>query len=149
MIKTSVLAVTAAVLVVTSASPDARQAAPSTHSLAAAQRVAGIVDRFEVVSSADAWGGATPAGAAGPYTVITGIVHGRLLPTHPDNAGIVDLARAPTDADGYVDYTTDAVILRPKSPTTARRVLFYDVANRGGNGTSRSLPSICAHTSSR
>jgi hypothetical protein len=95
------------------------------------QRVAGVVDRFEVVSTVDAWGGATPAGAAGPYTVVTGIVHGRLLPTHPDNAGIVDLAGAPRDADGYVEYTTDAVILRPKSASTARRVLFYDVANRG------------------
>ena len=98
---------------------------------AAQQRMAGMVDRFEVVSTVDAWGGATPAGAAGPYTVVTGIVHGRLLPTHPDNAGIVDLASAPRDADGYVDYTTDAVILRPKSAATARRVLFYDVANRG------------------
>ena len=95
------------------------------------QRVAGVVDRFEVVSTVDAWGGATPAGAAGPYTVVTGVVHGRLLPTHPDNAGIVDLASAPRDADGYVEYTTDAVILRPKSASTARRVLFYDVANRG------------------
>jgi len=95
------------------------------------QRAAGVVDRFEVVSTVDAWGGATPAGAAGPYTVVTGIVHGRLLPTHPDNAGIVDLANAPRDADGYVDYTTDAVILRPKSAATARRVLFYDVVNRG------------------
>ena len=95
------------------------------------QRAAGVVDRFEVVSTVDAWGGATPAGAAGPYTVVTGIVHGRLLPTHPDNAGIVDLANAPRDADGYVDYTTDAVILRPKTAATARRVLFYDVANRG------------------
>ena len=132
MIKPTVLAITAAVLVATSASPGARQAAPLTHTRAVSQRDAGIIDRFEVVSSADAYGGATPAGAAGPYTVVTGVVHGRLLPTHPDNAGIVDLDRAPTDADGYVDYTTDVVILRPKSPTAARRVLFYDVVNRGG-----------------
>lgn len=92
---------------------------------------AGIVDQLEVVSSADAYGGVTPAGAAGPYTVISGIVHGRLNPNHPDNAGIVDLGKAPLDADGYVDYTTDVVILRPKSAANARRVLFYDVVNRG------------------
>jgi hypothetical protein len=132
VIKPTVLAVAAAVLVIASASPGARQAAPLTHTRAVMQRDAGIVDRFEVVSTVDAYGGATPAGAAGPYSVVTGIVHGRLLPTHPDNAGIVDLDRAPTDADGYVDYTTDVVILRPKSAGTARRVLFYDVANRGG-----------------
>ena len=92
---------------------------------------AGVVDQLEVVSSVDAYGGATPAGAAGPYTVITGIVHGKLDPSHPDNAGIVDLGNAPRDADGFVDYTTDVVILRPKSAANARRVLFYDVVNRG------------------
>jgi len=112
----------------TSSSPLPARPAPTP---GVQQRAAGVVDRFEVVSTIDAWGGATPAGAAGPYTVVTGIVHGRLLPTHPDNAGIVDLADAPRDADGYVDYTTDAVILRPKSASSARRVLFYDVVNRG------------------
>src|SRR3982750_1011442 len=29
---------------------------------------AGVIDQLEVVSSVDAYGGATPAGAAGPYT---------------------------------------------------------------------------------
>ena len=91
----------------------------------------GGIDQFEVVSSVDAYAGATPAGAAGPYTVITGIVHGRLNPKHPDNAGIVDLSNAPLDADGLASYTTDVVILRPKTAATARRVLFYDVVNRG------------------
>ncbi|GAC1411955.1 MAG: alpha/beta hydrolase domain-containing protein [Burkholderiaceae bacterium] len=89
------------------------------------------VDRFEVVSTVDAYNGATPPGAAGPYQVITGVVHGKLDPADPANAGIVDLANAPRDADGFVVYTTDAVILRPKNPATAKRVLFYDVVNRG------------------
>ena len=91
----------------------------------------GSIDRFEIVSTTDAYGGATPAGAAGPYSVITGIVHGKLNPKHPENAGIVDLAGARPDAEGYVLYTTDVVILRPKSPADGRRVLFYDVVNRG------------------
>ncbi|WP_077037913.1 alpha/beta hydrolase domain-containing protein [Pelomonas sp. KK5] len=94
-------------------------------------RKAGFVDRFEVVSSVDAYNGATPSGAAGPYVVVTGIVHGKLDPRHPDNAGIADIDKAAVDADGYVAYTTDVVILRPKSATGARRVLFYDVVNRG------------------
>jgi hypothetical protein len=94
--------------------------------------LAGIIERFEVVSSVDAYGGATPVGAAGPYVVITGVVHGELNPASPANADIVDLKNAPVGSDGYVAYTTDVVILRPKSATNARRVLFYDVANRGG-----------------
>jgi hypothetical protein len=92
---------------------------------------AGMVDQLEIVSTVDAYSGATPAGAAGPYSVITGIVHGKLNPSHPDNAGIIDLANAPVGADGYVSYTTDVVILRPKAAANARRVLFYDVVNRG------------------
>ena len=96
-----------------------------------APKAGSVIDRLEIVSTADAYNGAVPAGAAGPYQVITGIVHGKLLPTDPDNAGIVDLANAPTDADGYVTYSTDVVILRPKNAANARRVLFYDVVNRG------------------
>lgn len=93
---------------------------------------AGVVDRFEVVATQEAYRGATPAGAAGPYVVITAIAHGRLDPAHPDNAAIVDLALAPRDADGWVRYSTDATVLRPKHARDARRVLFYDVVNRGG-----------------
>ncbi|HSV36058.1 MAG TPA: alpha/beta hydrolase domain-containing protein [Ramlibacter sp.] len=91
----------------------------------------GSMQRLEIVSTADAYGGATPAGAAGPYTVITAIAHGQLDPKHPDNAGIADLDKAPVDAKGMVSYSTDVVILRPKSASNARRILFYDVVNRG------------------
>ncbi|MFC5476279.1 alpha/beta hydrolase domain-containing protein [Paraherbaspirillum soli] len=94
-------------------------------------QAAGIIDQFEVVSSVPAFNGVTPPGASGPYQVITGIVHGKLNPSAPDNAGIVDLQHAPLDADGYVAYTTDVVILRPQNAHNARRVLFYDVVNRG------------------
>jgi len=92
---------------------------------------AGVIDQFEVVSTTDAFNGATPAGAAGPYSIITGIVHGKLNPGHPDNARIIDLYKAPVGTDGAVSYTTDVVILRPKAAANARRVLFYDVVNRG------------------
>ena len=94
-------------------------------------RQAGVIDRFEVTSTVDAYGGATPPGAAGPYQVVSGIVHGKVAVSAPENAGIVDLANAPVDADGYVSYTTDVVLLRPKNPLNGKRVLFYDVVNRG------------------
>ena len=97
----------------------------------AAASLAGSVERFEIRSSVDAYGGATPGNAAGPYTVITGVVHGKLNPNHPDNAGIVDLKSAPVDASGNVAYDTDVVILRPKTAATARRVMLYEVVNRG------------------
>ena len=91
---------------------------------------AGYIDRLETVSTYDAYGGAS-FGEVGPYQVIVAIAHGKLDPRHPANAGIVDLKLAPRDGDGLVDYSEDVVILRPKSAATARRVLFYDVVNRG------------------
>ncbi len=78
----------------------------------------------------DAYDGGT-FGSVGQYEVISGIVHGRLNPSHPANAGIVDLNLAPVDSEGMVEYTTDFVILRPKEVANAKRILFYDINNRG------------------
>ena len=91
---------------------------------------AGYVDRLEITATYDAYGGAS-FGDAGPYQVIAGIVHGKLDPANAANAGIVDITLAPRDARGLVDYSEDFVILRPKSAANAKRVLFYDVVNRG------------------
>ena len=91
----------------------------------------GVIRSFEITSSAPAYGGATPPGAAGPYRVITGVVHGALDPMAPANRGIADLRRAPRAKDGLVEYSTDVVILRPERAADARRILFYDVVNRG------------------
>src|SRR5580692_11413430 len=108
--------------------PRTPQSAAKTDAHGAA---AGFIDQLEIKSVADAYGG-TSFGNTGPYVVISGIVHGKINPSHPANAGIVDLNRAPVGADGFVAYTTDFVILRPKNAATAKRILFYDVANRGG-----------------
>jgi hypothetical protein len=97
----------------------------------AAAAPAGGIREFQVLSTAPAYGGATPTGAAGPYEVITGTVHGELDPAAPANAGIADLKLAPVGPDGMVAYSTDVVILRPVRAADARRVLFYDVVNRG------------------
>jgi len=90
----------------------------------------GYVDSLEIVSTYDAYGGAS-FGSVGPYTVIVAIAHNKLDPDHPANAGIVDVKLAPRDARGMVDYSEDVVILRPTSAANAKRVLFYDVVNRG------------------
>ncbi|HEX8967148.1 MAG TPA: alpha/beta hydrolase domain-containing protein, partial [Chloroflexota bacterium] len=87
------------------------------------------IDWFEIKSRGDAFGGQS-FGAIGPYEAIVAVAHGKLDPNAAANAGIVDLDKAPR-TDGLVEYATDVVILRPKNPATARRVLFYDVVNRG------------------
>ncbi|WP_431257957.1 alpha/beta hydrolase domain-containing protein [Roseateles chitinivorans] len=96
-----------------------------------AHSAAGIIDNFQVISTVDAFNGATPPGAAGPYILITAIAHGKLDPLHPLNAGIVDIQNAARDSNGMVSYSTDVLILRPKSAANAVRVLYYDVVNRG------------------
>jgi len=90
----------------------------------------GYIDNLEILKSYYAYGGQS-FGNVGPYQVIVGIIHGKLNPNHPANAGIVDVKLAPTDANGLVNYTEDFVILRPQYPGHAKRVLFYDVVNRG------------------
>jgi Alpha/beta hydrolase domain len=113
----------------TSPTPDSGTPVPDAGSPDAGP-VAGIIQNLEIVSTYTAYDGGT-FGAVGTYTVISGIVHGKLNPNHPANAGIVDLGLAPVDANGMVDYTTDFVILRPTEVTNATRILFYDVNNRG------------------
>jgi hypothetical protein len=98
---------------------------------AARPPAAAFIQNFQILSVAPAYGGATPPGAAGPYEVITAIAHGELDPNNPANSGIVDLRNAPRGADGLVAYSTDVVILRPAHAADAKRVLFYDVVNRG------------------
>src|SRR4029077_1164762 len=93
-------------------------------------RRAGYIDRFEIVSTYDAYGGVS-FGNVGPYQVIVAVAHGKLDPRNRANAGIIDLDLAPRDEDGLVSYSADVVILRPKSARNAKRVLFYDVVNRG------------------
>src|ERR687886_470383 len=96
---------------------------------AGAQAAAGV-DRLEIKSVSDAFGGAS-FGAVGPYEYVAAVAHGKLDPNDPANAGIVDLDKAPRDSDGLVEYQTDVGILRPKDPSRGSRVLFYDVVNRG------------------
>jgi hypothetical protein len=70
-------------------------------------------------------------GAAGPYVRIRAIAHGELDPAAPANAAIDDLARAPRNARGMVEYDTDVFILRPADVAKGSGVLLYDVTNRG------------------
>src|SRR5216683_5184153 len=70
-------------------------------------------------------------GAAGAYVRIKGVARGVLDPAAPANARIVDLDKAPTNARGLVEYTTDVDILRPKDALRGSGILVYDVPNRG------------------
>ncbi|WP_342105217.1 alpha/beta hydrolase domain-containing protein [Methylobacterium sp. SI9] len=70
-------------------------------------------------------------GPAGPYERVIGFARGEIDPADPANAGIADIALAPRNARGLVEYRTDLFILRPKDPKRGSGTLLYEVLNRG------------------
>jgi hypothetical protein len=54
-----------------------------------------------------------PFGDAGPYERLDGTVYFAVDPSHPANAGIVDLAEAPRDDQGRVRFEADLCLLQP------------------------------------
>jgi hypothetical protein len=70
-------------------------------------------------------------GPAGDYEQLTGTISGEVDPKDPKNAIIQDLALAPVNARGMVEYKTDFVMLKPKDMSKASGVLRYDAPNRG------------------
>src|SRR5438309_1625530 len=65
------------------------------------------------------------------YERIDGKLHFAVDPNHAANGRIVDLDKAPRDAEGRVRYWADFVLLQPADPGRANRRLLYYVVNRG------------------
>jgi hypothetical protein len=70
-------------------------------------------------------------GTVGTYEQVTGTIKGELDPKDSKNAIIQDLALAPVNARGMVEYTADFTMLKPKDMSKANGVLRYDAPNRG------------------
>ena len=70
-------------------------------------------------------------GAVGQYEKLVGRAFGEVDPHDPRNAVIVDIALAPRNARGMVEYSTDIYILRPVDPDRGNHRLFFEVNNRG------------------
>src|SRR5215470_19207715 len=85
-----------------------------------------------VVESREDVLGARPFGNAGPYEKLTGIVEFALDPAHAANVGIVDLGRAPRDANGRVTASANFMVLRPKAVRREQATALLEVSNRGG-----------------
>lgn len=74
-------------------------------------------------------------GQVGQYEKLVGRAYGELDPESPLNAVITDIALAPRNARGRVEYSTDFYILKPRDPARGNRVLLFDVTNRGNKIT--------------
>ena len=87
------------------------------------------VERLNITERTPFAGGQS-FGATGAYEKLRGVAHIALDPQSPADRVIVDLDRAPRDADGKVRFDSEFVMLRPVS--SAPSTLIYDVNNRGG-----------------
>ncbi len=75
-------------------------------------------------------------GAAGPYELIVGVAHGELDPRDPRNRVITDLALAPRNPRGMVEYAATFQLARPVDRSRQSGVLIYNTVNRGGGAVS-------------
>jgi hypothetical protein len=72
-----------------------------------------------------------PFGDVGAYEKVSGRFHGELDPAQMLNTEIVDIDKAPRNAQGLVEYAADFYILRPVDMAKGNGALLYDVNNRG------------------
>jgi hypothetical protein len=100
--------------------------------IAFASPCAALVVKFEIVRVESPAFEGRSFGAVGTYDRILARATIAIAPQHPLNSVIVDLDRAPRNAQGQVEATTDVEILRPTVAANGNRTLFYEVLNRGG-----------------
>ena len=87
----------------------------------------------------DAVLGGKSFGAAGAYEKLAGKIDFALDPSLSQNANIIDLALAPRNSRGEVEFSADFYLLKPTDPSRGNGRLFYEVGNRGSKGALRTF----------
>jgi hypothetical protein len=100
--------------------------------LAATPAYADIV-RIEVASRADVLAGKA-FGASGAYETLAGKIYFAVDPRNRVNQIITDIDKAPRNAAGLVEFSSDFYLIKPKDPARGNGTLLYEVSNRGGKG---------------
>ena len=89
--------------------------------------------RVEITNIQLAFGGRA-FGEIGTFERVTGKAHGEVDPQSPANSLIQDIALAPRNAKGLVEYTTDIEIVRPSDRSKSNGIVFFNIINRGNKG---------------
>ena len=79
--------------------------------------------------------GPIPLAADATYETFTGRAFGELDPNDPNNKLITDIALAPKNANGKVEYIATFFIVKPVDMAQASGIMWHDVPNRGGRIT--------------
>ncbi|HKV60934.1 MAG TPA: alpha/beta hydrolase domain-containing protein [Candidatus Acidoferrum sp.] len=94
------------------------------------------VTRMEVISRVDVQDGRA-FGLAGAYERIIGRVYFAVDPANIHNKQIVDLDKAPRNAQGEVEFSADLCLYKPKDMNKGNGAVLFEVSNRGGRGILR------------
>ena len=81
----------------------------------------------------------TPLPQNAAFETVTGRFEGTLDPDHAANRIITDIALAPRNAQGQVEYSATFRMIKPVEVSRASGMLFYNVVNRG-NGAPGYFP---------
>lgn len=101
--------------------------------LVAAAPAGAEVVRVEVTSRADVLNGRA-FGSVGAFEKLVGKIYFAVDPRNPVNRIITDIDRAPVNADGRVEFSSDFYLIKPKDMTRGNGTMLYEVSNRGGKG---------------
>jgi hypothetical protein len=99
------------------------------------------VTRVEIISRTDIADGHT-FGLAGAYEKIVGRVYFAVNPDNLHNKLIVDLDKAPRNAQGEVEFSADLYLLKPKDMNKGNGSVLFEVSNRGGKGILRLVNGV-------
>jgi hypothetical protein len=91
------------------------------------------VARIEIATRADVANGKS-WGNVGPYERIIGKVYFTVDPKNPHNKAIANIDKAPKNAQGLVEFSSDIYIIAPKDQSKGNGVAFFEVPNRGNRG---------------
>src|SRR5438876_564790 len=75
--------------------------------------------------------GSAPFGDVGPYEELKGRLRYAIDPSHAANRGVTDVALAPRNAAGLVEFSADLSLLVPVDRARASGRALIDVVNRG------------------
>ena len=73
-------------------------------------------------------------GLAGSYEALSGMVHFEVDPANPANRMITDIALAPRNERGRVEFRSNFFLLKPADAARGNGTVLYEVSNRGGKG---------------
>lgn len=91
------------------------------------------IDRLEILRVTPAFDGQS-FGETGKFEHVVARAYGSLDPRDQANSSIQDIALAPRNGAGRVEYVTDVEILRPAQPEKSNGVLLFNITNRGNKG---------------